>query len=389
MERYLLLSGDLAGADAEGTLSPSPTTPGAANLAIEIEHDPVDGFVTVDNRGSEFIGPYLGTAGIAANSLLGFYEQFSLLASTSLETEELLFVEGSVAVPVSTEGTTLSFRFNASRSEPDEILTLVGTNPESESYSGTVALDHPIIRSREENLRAGLSFTVRDSETEQDVLGFRLTTADDRVVVGRGRLTYDFVDELLGVNLLDVQVSQGFDAFDATDGTDPGDITSRANARPDFTTLNFTASRLQRLTQGLGLFVEVRGQVASAPLPSSEEFGVGGAIIGRGYDPSEIVGDSGLAGKIELQYGERVDEEFLDSFQVYGFWDAGIVWNRGGNDFEQDDDDTLASAGAGVRLDINEHISANFEVASQLGRGSASNDGDNETRALFGVTARF
>ena len=389
LERYLLLAGDLAGAEATGVLSPSPTTPGASDLAIVLEHDPLDGFGSVDNRGSDFIGPYLATAGVTANSPFGFYEQFSLLASTSFEFEELAFVQGEVAVPVGTEGTTLSFRASASRSEPDEIFTLVGTDPESESVSGTVSVEHPFIRSREENLRGGLSFTVRDSQTEQDILGFRLTTADDRVVVARARVTYDFVDSLLGVNLLDLELSQGLDVFNATDGTDPDDTTSRANARPDFTKVNITASRLQRLAQGLGLLLEVRGQLSEAPLPSSEEFGVGGALIGRGYDPSEIVGDSGVAGKVELQYGEPVGEIYLDSFQVYGFFDAGIVWNRGGNEFEQDEDDTLTSVGAGIRLSINEYVSANFEVASQLGRGSASNDGDTETRALFSLTGRF
>ena len=265
LERYLLLAGDLAGAEASGVLSQSRTTSGASDLAIVLEHDPVDGFGNIDNRGSEFIGPYLATAGVTANSPFGFYEQFSLLASTSFEFEELAFVQGEVAVPVGTEGTTLSFRASASRSEPDEIFTLVGTDPESESVSGTVSVQHPFIRSREENLRGGLSFTVRDSQTEQDILGFRLTTADDRVVVARARLTYDFVDNLLGVNLLDVEVSQGLDVFNATDGTDPGDTTSRANARPDFTLVNITASRLQRLAQGLGLLVEVRGQISEAP----------------------------------------------------------------------------------------------------------------------------
>ena len=96
-----------------------------------------------------------------------------------------------------------------------------------------------------------------------------------------------------------------------------------------------------------------------------------------------------MAGKVELQYGEPIGDVYLDSYQVYSFVDAGIVWNRGGNEFEQDEDDTLSSVGAGIRLNINDYVSANFEVASQLGRGSASNDGDTETRALFGLTARF
>lgn len=387
LERYLLLSGDLAGNTARGVLTPSPSVPGASNLAIVLEHRPVEAFVSVDNRGSQFIGPLLFTSGAVLNSVLGLYERISVTLATASPMSELLYGNIAGSIPVGNEGTVAGFSFTASDSRPG--FTLANLDLDSQSYSGTLSITHPVIRSREQNLTFGLSFTWLDSTTDSGLAN--QTLIRDRLRVLRAHGTYDFVDSLLGVNLIDIELSQGLDIFGATGRGDL--LASRGvNSGGPFTKVVATLQRVQRLLPGLAFLVEVSGQYADTALLSSEQFGVGGARFGRGYDPSEITGDHGIAVRTELQYGGDIpDLPVAATYQVYGFYDAGRVWNR-----ETVPDETaLSSAGGGVRLNLSTHFSANVEVARQLDHVSnSSGDGtpesrDRETRVLFNVVARF
>ena len=94
---------------------------------------------------------------------------------------------------------------------------------------------------------------------------------------------------------------------------------TRLEGDPTFTKLNADIQRLQRVTSHVNLLLNVSGQWANGPLLSSEEFGIGGMFVGRGYDPSEITGDEGVSGKAELQWNEpykilaaAADERVLD-----------------------------------------------------------------------------
>jgi hemolysin activation/secretion protein len=61
LERYLLLANDLPGVTARAVLLPSKTTPDAADLLVTVETKPVNGFATIDNRGSRYVGPVQST----------------------------------------------------------------------------------------------------------------------------------------------------------------------------------------------------------------------------------------------------------------------------------------------------------------------------------------
>ena len=87
------------------------------------------------------------------------------------------------------------------------------------------------------------------------------------------------------------------------------------------------AQRLQRVTSNVNLQLTARGQLANDALLASEEFGVGGINSGRGYDPSEIVGDDGISGSVEVQWNEPYPVSYLEDYQLFGFYDIGKVWN--------------------------------------------------------------
>jgi hemolysin activation/secretion protein len=114
---------------------------------------------------------------------------------------------------------------------------------------------------------------------------------------------------------------------------------------------------------------------------------VGGSRFGRGYPPGNITGDHGVAGKIELRYGDRVGLQLLDSYQLYSFFDAGRVWDRGEGGAAPAD---LATVGGGVRFNLTEKVSVNPEIAHQLTDPPADKpSAHHETRFLVSVEVRF
>src|SRR5690606_39437280 len=97
-----------------------------------------------------------------------------------------------------------------------------------------------------------------------------------------------------------VSMTQGLGAFGATERGDPAK--SRATASGEFTRVNVEASWLQALYAGLHLQLGVAAQASPDSLLAAEEFGLGGTHFGRAFDPSEVTGDEGYAGKVELHY---------------------------------------------------------------------------------------
>ncbi|MDP1670799.1 MAG: POTRA domain-containing protein, partial [Alphaproteobacteria bacterium] len=56
LERYVLLMNDLPGVAAKAVLVPSFDTRGATDLVLQVSEDPWDAALSVDNRGTEFLG---------------------------------------------------------------------------------------------------------------------------------------------------------------------------------------------------------------------------------------------------------------------------------------------------------------------------------------------
>jgi hemolysin activation/secretion protein len=98
------------------------------------------------------------------------------------------------------------------------------------------------------------------------------------------------------------------------------------------------------------LYLAVTGQTFGNRLLTPEQFGVGGSQFGRGYDPSEITGDSGVAGKVELQYNRQHQiKDFVVPTQYYGYWDIGKVWSEKPRFVGSQ---SLSSAGVGVHVQV-------------------------------------
>ncbi len=377
LERYLLLMDDLPGATAKGLVRPG-RAPGSAELVVTMIQKPYEASYTVDNRGSKFVGPFQHTATFVANSILGRYDRTALRVITTSPTTELRFIDLQHEQQISDEGTRVVVVGSLTHSEPGDSLKNLDIKSNSNFFQ--VKLAHPFMRSRAENLNGRFIVDTRNSST--DVFG-DTNLNRDRLRVVRAGGAYDFVDQFGGADLFDAQISQGIDIMGATD---KGSDRTRTDGSADFTKFNLDITRTQPLPNGFSLFTAATSQYSFDRLLAAEQFTVGGAFFGSAYDPSEINGDHGVAGRIELRYGEVLNDPMLHAFQLYGFYDVGRVWLEN----TVDGDQSLASAGIGLRTNFNENLSANFEVADPLTRPANNQGGHaNTPRIFFSMTGRF
>jgi hemolysin activation/secretion protein len=378
MEKALLLLNDLPGVEATAVLKPATkaAAPGAVNAEILLQRRKPQGSVYANNSGSKYLGPYQGGATLKfGHDLLLPYQETSIGGLLTSDLDELKYVFVRNAIALNPEGTKLSVRANYTRTNPGdslEALEVKGT-----SYGWGLTLEHPFIRSRQENLSASLTFDYDHAETSLSSLDL----FDDNSRALRFSVEYSRTDSLGGSNLVHAELSKGLGIFGASE---KGDLNlSRAEGNPDFVKFSLEAERLQHVYDLVNLYVATQMQVANAPLLSLEEFGYGGRRTGRAYDASEITGDNGVSALVEMYY-DRLP--FLSdlNIQPYAFFDIGKVWNKdtGG--------ETLSgsSAGAGFRL---RHpvtgFSADLSAAAPIMKPSKTQNSD--PRFFFSVSYNF
>ena len=379
LERYLLLLGDLPGITSEAVISPAKGTPGAADLIIVVEDDAADGFVRVDNRGSRFNGPRQLWLGAGLNSMVVDHDRTTARFVTT-DKDELKYLEAGWERQVGTEGRKLHVRLTRTDSEPGH--TLRELDLESESSSLVAGVMHPWVRSRARNVTLYADFVVRNSETET----FGETLSKDQVrFIGLG-MRYDSADRLGGLNQLEFGLDQGIDILGAS--REGSKNLSREKGRMDFTKLRLSASRLQRVDHRWSVFAGFASQLALSKLLASEEFGVGGERCGRGYNPSQVTGDTGICSQVEVRYGHNLGARALAGYQLYGFYDIGGVWRKHPGALEKKAD--LSSAGFGARFNFNEWLSGSLEAAWPQTRKADSQELDIDSRrGYFTLHARF
>lgn len=364
LERYLLLINDLPGVEARSVLSPSTNQVGAADLQVIIKRDLYDASLSVDNFGSRYLGPLQATAVGSLNSYFQQNERLSFQAVYAPSPDvhpELAFGSVIYNQPITEEGTTLELVGSYTATNPGYTLEDFDVTGRSKFLSATV--EHPFIRSRSTNLYGHVGFDVRGVTSTNNIEDPRKDDIRALRIGGRAELLDTFLGA--GINSASLEMGQGLEILGSSTNDSPN--LSRANGRPDFTKFEAELQRLQRITDDVNLLIGAHGQYSADHLLSSEQFGVGGQSYGRGYDSSEIVGDKGFAGKIEVQWKEPVHTDFFQTYQLYGFVDAGRVFNENSS-IDSQVTQNLASAGGGLRADFLESTKLGFSFAYPLNR---------------------
>ncbi|WP_375314051.1 ShlB/FhaC/HecB family hemolysin secretion/activation protein [Bradyrhizobium sp. A5] len=167
---------------------------------------------------------------------------------------------------------------------------------------------------------------------------------------GEGRLTQ--LNATITAGLRGIGSSR--DEFDA----------KRYKATANFISLHADISHTQDFAGGFQLYAKLQGQAADQPLISSEQFSLGGQDTVRGYLESEVLGDYGVAGTLELrtpnlaQYleqklpnptGDAIKYNAFDEMRFFAFVDGGNARIHEPLTDQQSHFD-LASYGVGMRM---------------------------------------
>ncbi|MGZ9097459.1 MAG: ShlB/FhaC/HecB family hemolysin secretion/activation protein [Micavibrio sp.] len=384
LERYLLLINDLPGVSARGVLSPSKTHMGAADLNILVQRDPFEALLAADNYGTKYLGAIQFSGAASANSTFGNNERLTgqaVIAPDPGQPIELAYFAASYMQPLLTKGLKLDINTSHTITEPGYTLDEFDVKGKATFFG--IGLNYPLIRSRATSLYTTFTFDLRNVDTRNNIED----TRKDRIRAVRGGVRLEHLDGVFGagLNVLDIELAQGLDIMGASSD---GDLNkSRPDGDPTFSKLNVEAQRLQRLANQWNMLLAVRGQLSNGALLSSEEFGVGGMGYGRGYDPSEIIGDEGIAGKIEVQWNVPGEFLFTHDNQIFGFADVGRVWNDDPTSNAQKSD-TASSVGVGVRAKILDATNMDMTVALPLNR-DVQVMGDQDPRFFMSVSQKF
>jgi hemolysin activation/secretion protein len=378
LERYLLLMNDLPGAFAQATIKASKSEPGASEMTVQFTQHKVQGGLSADNRGGESLGPMRISGDITFNSVLGLQESTNIRLVSS-GNERLKYGFLGHEENIGPDGGKLNLSASVVRAKPKEMF-FIPLDLETSSETYKLAYGYPLIRSRSHNLSLRCSFYGHNGETEI----FGVEDTRDRIRAFQLGVTYDRADSWHGINLLDIELTQGIDGLGSSDNDDT--MLSRQNGRVDFTKATLYAARLQSLTTRWSVLTAVNGQYAWTDLLSSELYSFGGEQFGRGYDPSELVGDHGVAGKLELRFTDTFTLGFAFSYTLYGFYDVGIVYQRTPNGVDRSE--SGASTGLGLRVRLGQYVSCYAEVAKPLTRDVAAEE-NRHARGYGGISIRF
>lgn len=378
VERQLLMINQIPGLSARGVLGAVAGERGASQLTVEVRRKPVSGFVSFDNRGSEWLGPWGVTASAGLNSATGLGERVDLTVFSSIFSDHQRMVQVSGDVALGSGGLRLHGYAGYSDGNPGGALSLIDIETEAKRFG--FGLDYPILLGRRASLKATAAFDWLDED--DDLLGF--TNTRDRLRVLRLLADGEYRDTLAGVTRANLGAHFGLDLFGASQSGD--DHLSRAGADGSFAKFTLEVSRLQRLfSVGFGtlnLQLEAAGQYAPEALLADEEFRLGGYRFGRGYAPGEISGDRAMAGSAELQFDGVIDSSdeagrFHLPYQLYAFYEAGKTFD------EEGPSQALTSAGGGARLYIGDSIQSEIEVAKPLTRDRGDRSDDPRRPAIF------
>lgn len=348
LERALRLAETLPGVRIRKV---SVAQEGALNVLVaDMTVDKIAGDVAIDNWGTSQIGPVIASATAAARGVIRPGDEATLtLTTVPLDPKEYVSVGGRYALPLDANGTRVALSGSvgvsrgsgsASNAAFDGVGTRVG-----------VSVTHPLILRRTSRLNGTLGLSLRDTETMQNGIVVR----NDRVTLLTGQLDgYT----LVGSGYLSgrIQLVHGPGWFNATREGDP--LASRRDGSSRFTKIELRTALDGKLAGPLSFALDAEAQFASRPLLLGDEFGIGGATFGRGYDYREASGDNALAGSAELRLNLAGLKLPLARAQIYAYGDAAHVWDlRGG-----DTPDSLFSAGGGLRASVTRNLGLGLEV---------------------------
>lgn len=367
VEKGLLLADDLPGVSVVGSLTAGENTQ-ETDVLINVEDTPwVTGRVQVDNQGNKSTGYNEVSLNAAINGLTGNADQ---LTAYGLYTEGLSFLSVGYSIPLNYTGLRVGVNYSTLgyRIVDGDLFSSAQTRGSGFANTWGVEATQPIVRSRNTNVFARLGYT---SKLFDNRIG-QVTTSNYTVNVVSLGITGTHLDSFGGGGYTTLSLNPSVGDVDYARSPDyQRIIEATTESEGQYAKLRYGLSRQQNLPANFSLYANVRGQVASKNLDSSERFYLGGPYGVRAYPNNEGGGAQGNLLSVELRYN------VIPAVQVAAFYDMGNVQVNKFNDHiaaAQPNYGTLQGAGLSVSWSGPYNVIVNATWAIRIGGNPFTDD---------------
>jgi hemolysin activation/secretion protein len=317
------------------------TDPGTSLLSVDVEPaNPWQVQANLNNGQSPSVGSFGQEAQIVNRNLTGNGDRLEL---NYTRTDGSNNVDAIYSIPINARNSTIRFRASLEEGkiieEPFDQLDI-----EAQTQTYEVTFEEPLLETPTQELLVGLTASHERSFTYLLDNSFALSAASDQGVTKITTASFFQQWSTRGEEYIFAARSEfrfGLDWLDATDNETLPDS--------EFFTWHAQVQWLRSLGEDTLFLVRSDIQLATDPLLSSEQFGLGGLNSIRGYREDTLLTDSGVLVSAEVQLPVvRFSESSV--LQVVPFFDIGTGWNVDANN---PDPDTLVGTGLGLRWESN------------------------------------
>jgi hemolysin activation/secretion protein len=301
LERSLLLLNDMPGLKVRSTLSPGADF-GASDVLVKVEEKPFNLGLTMDNAGRKETGEYRADLNIDINNPLGYGDQLNVRGLLT-DQKLLKYKKLGYSLPLDNDGLRLAASYSDVRYDVAGAFAALGMT--GSATTSELSLLYPLKRSRGRNEMLSLAY--RETRTKQEVLG--VETSSTKLPL----LVFGYQGNRIGedasvTNTL-LQLASNFKRNSSGGEQDAQLLRVEAD-------INY----LLPLNRLWDLYLRGNTVWSHDRLPDSEKMSIGGPGSVRAYRSSEIRGDSGWQGTMEVR---RNFSALGRPASVSAFYDAG------------------------------------------------------------------
>ena len=371
LESRLLLLSDTPGVAVTSTLVPGPQ-PGTSDLLVDITPGQlVTGSVDADNAGNRYTGQYRLGATVNLNNPLGLGDMASLRAVTS--GDGLHYGRAAYQVPFGK--TTVGVAYSRLDYALGKEFAPLGANGDAKVAS--VYASYPLIRSRNTNLYAGVSY---DRKSLQDRIDLFSSVTNRKINVVTANVYGSHSDTLGGGGVNSFSLAWSAGKLDIQTPAALAADAASARSQGSYNKLAFSASRLQQVTDSVSFFAGVSGQAASKNLDPSEKMVLGGMDGVRAYPQGEGFGDQGYLVNLEARLLLPKAQSLPGRAHLIGFVDTGDVTINKNPWSAEPNQRSLASYGVGLSWSDPGNFLVRTYYARKLGNELATSAPDRSGR---------
>ena len=364
------------------------SSPGVSLLEVRVrEAKTFRPQVVLDNGRTPAVGSFRRQIQVSEANLLGWGDGISAIYTNTDGSNTLDF---NYTLPINPRNGTLAFNFgNSDSSVIEKPFNALDIQSNSRYYELT--LRQPIIQTPTQELALGIAGTRRESQAS--LLNGEIPFSADLGGVGadekgRTRITaVRFFQDWTQRNSQQVfalrsQFSFGLDALNST-------INEKA---PDsrFFAWRGQGQWVRLLARDTLLLLRGDVQVADRPIVPFEQFSLGGIDSVRGYRQDALLTDNGIFASAEVRVPIVRFSQSNSLLQLTPFVDFGTAWNlsaRSTANFNRESPNTLVSIGLGLRLQLQDRLTARFDWGIPLISISGEKNTWQENGLYFSIIA--